>query len=176
MKSAIFSALVWASSTALLGWRNASLSGSVHMLKTLRGWAVVAFLLALVLQWLRRHEGGLEESRSRQVRSAVSAFAIFAVLVMLVLAARNSTASTWAWNVLSLIGGCLAPVVLLMGLEFPDLRPRAMAATWIMAAGLVSFAGFSAVLVRPASNPGPIRIHQPADSTKEPRRETTYFL
>ena len=176
MKSAIFSALVWAASSALLAWRTAALNGSLHMLRSLRGWAVAAFVIVLAMHWLRGSGDSSEESTGRQVQSAVSAFAVFAVLVTLLVAVRNSTALPWAGNALTLIGGCLAPVILLMGLEFPDLRLRAFAATGIIAAGLISFAGISTLTARPEAHPGPIRVHQPSGPNEAPRQTRAYFL
>jgi hypothetical protein len=52
MKAAIFSALVWAAGSALIGLHAAALSGSGHMLRTLRGWAVAVLSVSVALQLL----------------------------------------------------------------------------------------------------------------------------
>jgi len=166
--TAIFSALVWAASSALIGLHAASLSGSGHMLRTLRGWALAALIISAAL-WLFRRTPSGGESAGRQFRSALSIFGLFSVLIMVLVEVFGSLPAPWAANLLTFFGGVIAPVIAVMALEFPDLRPRALLAGALVGGCLVSCAFVSVLIAKPAPRPGIIRTKQPANPRESPR-------
>lgn len=172
-KSSIFSLLSWSASNALLSLGKTRfgatlLVGSVHMLRTLRGWAIAALVISVALQFFRRETTTAHEPASRQIRAVFSTFSLFSALVLMFIAARNSGLAPWAATAVTLVGGAITPVVAIMALEFPDLRPRAMAAGVVVAGGLASVLLVNTLTAKPAPRPGMIRTSQPADTVEEP--------
>ena len=169
MKSSVFSALVWCVSSGLIRLHAASLSGSGHMLRTLRGWAIAALVISLAMRLLPHPACAEETSLVRQVRAAFSAFALFSVFVATLMVLFASVPPRWATTFLTFLGGVLVPVMAITALEFPDLRPRALAAGAVMAGGLAGCALFSVSVLHSVPRPGIIRTEQPA---KAPRHST----
>ena len=170
MRSTIFSALVWAASSAVIRFDSGALSNSAHMVRTVRGWAIAAIVISLARQFLRWKDRGTCEVASRQVLSAFAAF-ILLVIVMTGLTAVP-VADPIDAAVLAFFGGVVAPVMTIIALEFPALRPRAFGAGLVAVACLGSFAFVNALLIRPASKPGVIRTNQPAEHHEKLRSET----
>jgi hypothetical protein len=161
MKSAIFSALVWGSGSAVLGTRAVALSNSGHLFRTLRGWAVAALLISLALHFFHGEKPAVEESLGRQAGAAFAAFALFSVLLVALIAAVAGSPVPWLGTLLTFVGGGLAPVVAVMALEFPDLRRRALAAGAVAAAGLVSLTLVNTLTVKPAPAPHVVGAARP---------------
>jgi hypothetical protein len=128
MKPAIFSALVWAASSALIGPRSAVLSGSEQMLRTLRGWGVAALMMTVAMRLLWRETKAREESLARQACSALSAFVVFSALVLLLIAAPGASSVAFLRGVLAATMAAVAVVAL----GFPVPRPRAVTAAALM--------------------------------------------
>jgi hypothetical protein len=168
MRSAIFSALVFIGSSAAIHLRSAALSRSAHMLRTLRGWAVVVFAIALILEIVRTRSNVRAESRVVRITSAVTAFVLFSFFLMLVICARAGNPAPWVAGLLTALGTGLAPVMTVMALEFPDLRPPTAVGAAVVAGCLVFCAGIDASVLKPAK-PGIIRTRQPIKSN-EPAR------
>ena len=171
MKSSIFSILLWIGSNALLnlGKTGTALSASAHMLRTLRGWAIAALIISLALRWLQEDRAAGSEPVSGQIRAAFSAFGLFSVLALMFITVRGYNQATWAATVVTILGGALARVMAMMALEFPDLRPRAVAAGAVIAGSLVSVVLIDTLASKPAPPPpGIIRTNQPADTVEEP--------
>ena len=157
MRSTIFLILVWAASSTLLRFESVAVSSAAHLLRTLYGWAIVAIVISVARQLLRRRPA-TGESALPQILSAFSAFLVFALLLS-GLVAVSATLSLSA-AVPAFAGGVVAPVITLMILESHTLRPRGFTAGLIALACLSCFA-LTITLVRKPSAPGPVRIEHP---------------
>jgi hypothetical protein len=143
------------------------------MLRTLRGWALAAFLISLATQYARPAR---RESMLRQACAACVAFVLLVAFTALLVAVRNFVTLPPMADALTLAGGGLVPAIALMALEFPDLRPRSFALAGVLALALAALAGFGALTVRPSRNPGTIRTHQPTGPRAPVAGTTTYDL
>jgi hypothetical protein len=174
VKSTVFSLLVWLTSNFVLSQPAAGWAASGHMLRTLRGWAIAAFFITLAMHWLRPALGELRQPKWRDALSGFIAFVIFSGFTAVLIAARNSVTLPLAADALTLVGGGLAPVIALMALEFPDLRPRSFTLAAMLTLCLISLVGLNSFAVKPGKQPGTIRTHQPAGS-QEPALGTTIY-
>ena len=162
MRPALFSALIGLASHALLARPLQAWAASGHMLRTLRGWALAAFLISLAMEYVRpARPGSRPESKLRQAGAALAAFALLACFIAPLIAVRNLVTVQWAADALTLAGGGLIPTIALMALESPHLRPRSFALAGVLSMAILSLAGFSVLAVPPVRHPGTIRTHQP---------------
>ena len=170
MKAAIFAGLVWTACSVSMNLHASTLGGSTPLLLTLRGWAIAALLISVLMHLFRR-----EKFHARQMPETFGAFGLFAVFVAtLILVLRNNPAPV-VTNVITLAGGVLAPVIAVMALEFSDLRPRALTLGAIFGTGLVTCALAGVLVANPVPHPR-IRTKQiakPAETVRhssEPAR------
>jgi len=166
VKAAIFSALVWAASSAFVSLPAVAHAGTGRLLQTLHGWAIAAFVITVALHLLQRRAGRDPESFGTQAGKTFAVFALFSSLVVMLIVASASSREPLAVSVLVFAGGVVAPVVAVMALEFSALRPRALAACAIVAACLGS-AAFIVRAAEPSRRPGIIRSSQPANAGEQ---------
>jgi hypothetical protein len=157
MRSTIFLILVWAGSSTLLGSESVAVSSASHLVRTLHAWAIVAILLSVARQFLRGR-AATDESASRQILSACGAFLVFALLLTSLAAVSATIPGSAA--LLAFAGGVVAPVITLLVLESPTLRPRGLTAGLIALACVSCFA-LALTLERKPSVPGRIRTEHP---------------
>ena len=164
MKTAIFAGLVWAASAAATRFPAAGLAGSRHLLLTLRGWAIMALILSVLLQMIRR-----ERFHRRHLKEAAATFGLFSGFVGALIFAFHGGPQSETATLLTLAGGVLAPVMALMALEFADLRPATLALGAILGTAVASCA-FAGILVSsPAQGHGLFRTKQPPSPVETPR-------
>jgi hypothetical protein len=174
VKSSVFSALIGLTTHCMLSRPAAQWAASGHMLRTLRGWAIAALFISLAMQWLRPESGEAGRSKWSEAVSGFTALAAFSGFTALLIAVRNCLALPWAADILTLVGGVVAPVIALMALEFPDLRPRSFTAAAVLTLCLISILGLQSLAVTQGKRPDTIRTHQPAGS-HEPALGTKIF-